>query len=131
MFLTKAGLILEEADDLVAAYFFGSRMNGDYGPQSDADFGVLFRDRIDLTRMIRIQQNLENVLGLPVDLIDLRSAGSFLALDIIRGIRFICRDKTMCDEFELFVLSRAGDLAFLERRRRAFLLHGEIDASGQ
>ena len=131
MILTKAVPVFEEAGDLVAAYLFGSRENGDFRPQSDADFGVLFHGSIDLSYLIRIQQKLEDTLGLRVDLIDLRSAGSFLALDIIRGIRFLCKDETLCDEFELFVLSRAGDLAFIERQRRALLLHGEIDVSGQ
>jgi len=125
MILEKVASVLGQFDRLVAAYLFGSRANGDYGPGSDVDIGVLFEEELGLARVVRIEQAMEEAIGLPVDVLDLRRASSFLALDIVRGIRILCHEETLCDEFELFVLSRAGDLAFFERQRRAVLLGKE------
>jgi hypothetical protein len=46
----------------------------------------------------------------------------FLALDAIRGERIFGRDGRRLDEFDLYVLRRAGDLAYHERERRRMLL---------
>ena len=116
--------VLKRHEYLVGAYLFGSRVKGDAHPGSDLDIGVLSREPIPLTRLIRIQGDVEDAVGLRVDLVDLRSASAFLALDIVRGVRILCRDAVWCDEFELFVLSRAGDLEPFERQRRESLLGG-------
>jgi hypothetical protein len=49
----------------------------------------------------------------------------FLAAEIIRGERLFTKDEHEADEYELYVLRRAGDLAPLERERMALVL-GEI-----
>ncbi len=114
--------IFEEYEDFLAAYLFGSRADSDPSPDSDVDIGVLFNDRVSLEWLVRIQNAIEEALGHRTDVVDLRAASSYLALDIVRGRRFLCTDEFRCDEFELFVLARAGDLAPFERQRRAALL---------
>jgi hypothetical protein len=65
---------------------------------------------------------LERQLDQPVDLVDAGRASAFLALDVIRGERVFCVDEDRCDELELYVMRRAGDLAPFERERRRLLL---------
>jgi hypothetical protein len=66
---------------------------------------------------------LEDLFGAQrVDLVVLPEADPFLAANIIRGERLYCRDETEADEYELYVLRRAGDLAPLERERIALIL---------
>ena len=55
----------------------------------------------------------------------LAEADPFLAANIIRGERLYALDPDEADEYELYVLRRAGDLAELERERMALILHEE------
>jgi predicted nucleotidyltransferase len=107
---------------ILAAYLFGSRGRREETGQSDVDVGVLFRREESLHEVLLLEDALEQRLGLPVDLIDAGKASAFLALDILRGERVFCADLDRCDEFELYVMRRAGDLAPFERERRRLLL---------
>ena len=107
---------------ILAAYLFGSRGRREETEQSDVDVGVLFRQEESLREVLLLEDALEQRLGLPVDLIDAGKASAFLALDILRGERVFCADFDRCDEFELYVMRRAGDLAPFERERRRLLL---------
>ena len=111
-----------DREGILAAYLFGSRATGDDVPTSDVDVAVLFESALQLAEQVRLEAELERAAGLPVELVDLRRAAPFLALDIVRGIRFVENDPVAADEYELYVLRRAGDLAPLERERRAMLL---------
>jgi hypothetical protein len=57
-----------------------------------------------------------------VDLVFLSEANPFVAAEIIRGQRLFAGDSHEADEYELYVLRRAGDLAPLERERMARVL---------
>jgi predicted nucleotidyltransferase len=107
---------------IVALYLFGSRARGDAIEGSDVDVGILFRQAVALRDVVLLEDALQQRLGLPVDLVDAGCANAFLALDVIRGERVYCSDPYQCDEFELYVMRRAGDLAPFERERRRLLL---------
>jgi predicted nucleotidyltransferase len=107
---------------IVALYVFGSRARGEATERSDVDVGILFRQDVALGDLLLLEDALERHLGLPVDLVDAGRASAFLALDVIRGERVYCSDPDRCDEFELYVMRRAGDLAPFERERRRRLL---------
>lgn len=57
-----------------------------------------------------------------MDLIVLPEADPFLAANIIRGERLYCSDAYLADEYELYILRRAGDLIPLERERIALIM---------
>jgi Predicted nucleotidyltransferases len=107
---------------LLAAYLFGSQASGEAFAASDVDVAVLFDAPLALEEQLRLEGELEASVGRHVDLLDLRRANAFLALDVIRGIRFIEPEPVAADEYELYILRRAGDLEPLERERRALLL---------
>jgi len=116
------GAALRGRDGLMAAYLFGSRAGGDAHQGSDFDIAVLFRRPLPLQQQINIENDLAEILGRPVDLVDLRRASPFLALDVLHGRRFLELDPVGADEYELYLLRRAGDLEMLERERRALFL---------
>jgi len=121
---------------LIAVFAFGSR--GDEiqkrlsgidptieNPESDLDLGFLAdrEDDFDVMRTIDFACAVEDLFGVPrADIVDLRKAPPYLALDAIRGHRIFCADEVEAAIFELFVLRRAGDLAHHERDRRRMLL---------
>jgi predicted nucleotidyltransferase len=128
--------------NLVAVYAFGSRapeiaarVRGDSGKEttvvrldSDVDIGVLPGRGCALSAhdKVCLALALEDVLDVPrVDLVLLSDADPFLAANIVRGERLYAQDAYKADEYDLYVLRRAGDLAPLERERMALILGEE------
>jgi uncharacterized protein len=96
--------------------------------RSDLDIGVLPQPTIQLSvhQKVDLAADLEDFFeSQRVDLVVLPEADPFLAANIIRGERLYCRDETEADEYELYILRRAGDLAPLERERIALILGNE------
>lgn len=115
---------------VLAVYFFGSRARGEALEGSDVDLAALFTEPVGVWEVLGLEDRIEKALGAPVDLIDVGRANAFLALDAIRGERIYCTDSTRCDEFDLYVLRRAGDLAPYERERRRTILGFDPERPG-
>ena len=122
--------VLNDEPQVLAAYLFGSSADGTASPSSDVDVGVLCSTNVSLEELIRIEALLDESISQTVDLLDVRRAGPFVALEVIRGDRFYCQDEIAADEFDLYVLRRAGDLEYYERRRRAFYLESAVSEGG-
>lgn len=117
-----------------AFYVFGSRgadmlhfLQDDFSQlppsQSDLDIGALTHSPFSIENKVNLALELENIFTAPnVDLFVLQEVDAFLAANIIRGERVYAEDDYLADEYELFVLRRAGDLAELERQRMAMIL---------
>jgi predicted nucleotidyltransferase len=105
-----------------ALYAFGSRVTDSARPDSDLDVGVLLTAPESLEATLLLEDALERATGLRVDLVDVARAGAFVALEIVQGERIFTRHPVETDEFELYVLRRAGDLLPFERARRTMLL---------
>jgi len=124
--------------EIVALYAFGSRA-GEMSekvcgkdtyprdPHSDVDIGVQLKPNRHLSakERVRLTIELEDALDVThVDLVILRDADPFLALEIVRGELLYCADEDAQAEYELYVLRRAGDLAFYARERWQRILMG-------
>lgn len=91
--------------------------------QSDLDIGVLAHSALSVDEKVNLTLALEDIFDVTrVDLVLLQEADAFLAANIIRGERIYAEDTYLADEYELFVLRRAGDLIELERERMAMIL---------
>jgi len=92
-------------------------------PLSDVDVGVKIARSFSVQEKVHLALALEDLLGAArVDLVSLADADPFLAANIVRGERLYARDSYWADEYDLYVLRRAGDLAPLERERQALIL---------
>ena len=123
---------------VIALYAFGSRageiaakvQGKEISPEnllSDVDIGVESKPGRYLSAKERVQLaiELEDVLDVNrVDLVILSEADPFLALEIVRGELLYCADADAQAEYELYVLRRAGDLAFYARERWKQILTG-------
>lgn len=92
---------------------------------SDMDIGVKVRQAtpFSVQEKVRLSLELEDLLDVNrVDLCLLNDADPFLVAEVIRGERIYCKDEFQADEYELYVLRRAGDLAPLERERLSLVL---------
>ncbi|MDJ0751894.1 MAG: nucleotidyltransferase domain-containing protein [Ardenticatenaceae bacterium] len=92
--------------------------------QSDGDIGVKPAKSMTIQQKVKLTQELEALFDLPrIDLVVLPEADPFLAANIIRGERLYASDLYLADEYDLYILRRAGDLAPLERERQQIILH--------
>lgn len=91
---------------------------------SDADIGVRISEGcpISVRDKVNLTIELEDLFNKGrVDFVVLSEADPFLAANIIRGERLYAKDEYAADEYELYILRRAGDMAYLERERLAFI----------
>jgi hypothetical protein len=117
-------------------YAFGSRSREIYdwleqqlqalspGP-SDVDIGARAMPGVfwSVKEKVQLAIALEDLFEAPrVDLIVLNEADPFVAVEAIRGERLFARDAYEADEYDLFVLRRAGDLTPLEHERMDLIL---------
>lgn len=94
---------------------------------SDADIGVEISGsrRMSVKSKVELMIELEDFFDVNrVDLVDLADADPFVAANVIRGERLYAEDTYRADEYDLYVLRRAGDLAHFERERLR-LIFGE------
>lgn len=122
--------------NLQILYAFGSRGKETYAwlaedgttlspGASDLDIGVKPAEAITVRQKVELAIALEDLFGVNrVDLVVLPEADPFLAANVIRGERLFADDRYLADEYDLYILRRAGDLAFLERERQALVLRG-------
>ena len=92
---------------------------------SDVDVGVWAVPGVNwsITQKVALAIALEDLFGCSrVDLVVLAEVDPFVAAEAVRGYRLYARDEHAANEYELYVLRRAGDLAPLERERMALVL---------
>jgi uncharacterized protein len=125
--------------DLTALYVFGSQAAEaaliiqspfipTLNPEVDLDIGIqpLSARTLSAQDRVEITLALEELFKIRrVDLVVLPEAGPFLALDIIKGELIFCDDPDRQAEDELYLLRRAGDLAYYEQQRRHLILDGD------
>lgn len=114
-----------QAFDLALMYVFGSQAKAVYEwavlgkplaiePGHDVDVGVksLPGHQLTVWQKVAAAQTLESLFDVSrVDLVDMEDVDPFLAANIIRGERLYAADSYVADEYDLYVLRRAGDLA--------------------
>ncbi len=117
-------------------YAFGSRarealdwMHGEReslsSSPSDLDIGVhtINGEQMYVSVTVDLMLELEDLFGVNrVDLVHLPQADAFLAANVIRGEKLFARDEIAADEYALYVLRRAGDLAPFKRQEIAMML---------
>jgi predicted nucleotidyltransferase len=91
--------------DLLAVYLFGSHAQRTAGPESDVDVAVLLSGQLDPVLLWQLSGDLADIVGVAVDLIDLRAATTVMQYQIVtRGRRLWAKD-VQAGLFESFILS--------------------------
>ena len=108
----------------LAIYLFGSRANGTANSDSDLDLAVLVAGYAEPLQLWDISNNLAEIAGCDVDLLDMRAASTVMQYQILQTGRCLWANKLAADLFECFVLSeklyfdqaRAGLLDDIQKR---------------
>jgi uncharacterized protein len=128
---------IAERFELSAIYTFGSRAKEvaewlacdhskfSISPLSDVDIGVRPSSVkvLSINEKVHLAIALEDFLSVSrVDLVVIPEVDPFLAANIVRGERLYCKDIYEADEYDLYILRRAGDLIPLERERISLIM---------
>ena len=123
-----SGLSTAQVDSIVAAlagydcaavYLFGSRVSENHRPDSDIDIAFLTRHSVTPVDCFHLANRLANELGSEVDLVDLSSASTVMAKEVItKGIPIMITDPYAQQTFEMHTLS---DYARLNEERKEIL----------
>lgn len=112
-----------EREGIAAAYLFGSVARGTAGPRSDVDVGILYEEDPPLTLEglgLRLEGDLESLLGKPVQVVVLNRAPVDLAIRVLRdGKLLVDRDRSKRIDFEVKTRFELWDLEpYLKMYRR-------------
>ncbi|MBT9135424.1 MAG: hypothetical protein DDT34_00479 [Firmicutes bacterium] len=112
--LRKIQDYFRDRDDIYVVYLFGSHAKGTARPASDFDLAVLFKEGLDPHRRFQIKlqitNDLEDLLGNKVDVVDLRSADLFFIHQVMRHkVVLHERDKSSRIAFEVDYRKRYFD----------------------
>lgn len=114
--------------ELMAIYAFGSRIEGQAGPDSDLDLAVLVAGYADPHQLWELAGELSDIVGCPVDLLDFRAASTVMQHRILStGERWWAVDSHV-DAYEAGILNekleldsaRAGLLNDIRREGRVY-----------
>ena len=108
----------------LAIYLFGSRANGTANSDSDLDLAVLVAGYAEPLQLWDISNDLAEIAGCDVDLLDMRAASTVMQYQILQTGCCLWANKLEADLFECFVLSeklyfdqaRAGLLDDIQKR---------------
>jgi predicted nucleotidyltransferase len=98
-------LLRQRFADALAFYVFGSQASGEATDDSDVDLAVLVPGYADATALWNTSQELAALLQRPVDLLDLRGAGSVMQHQVLTTGRRLWGDALAAGLFECFALT--------------------------
>jgi predicted nucleotidyltransferase len=89
----------------IGIYAFGSQVHGTANAQSDLDLAVLVAGYANPLTLWEVSGRLADLLGCPVDLLDLRAASTVMQYQVITTGQRLWSAGVDADVFECFVLS--------------------------
>lgn len=104
------GFLRDRFGDLLAVWAFGSRVRGQARPDSDWDLAILVPGRANPVALWNAASDLSELLGAPVDLVDLRAASTVLQYLVVTTGERWWRRNARVDLFEAAVLSEKTSL---------------------
>lgn len=113
---------------VLAIYAFGSRVQGTARADSDLDLAVLVAGYADPLKLWALSNELAEMLGCAVDLLDLRAATTVMQYQVLTRGRRLWASEPAAGLFECFVLGekirldagRAGLLADIAQNGRVY-----------
>lgn len=100
--INRARQVLERSNSVLFAYVFGSWAIGRVSPGSDVDIAIFASKELGWKDLVSMAMDLEDSLGLKVDLVYLNKAPLLLAYEVVsKGILILDRDPERRVDFEV------------------------------
>jgi uncharacterized protein len=128
LLVDKLKVISRSLPEIALIYLFGSQVDGNTGPLSDVDLGVLVQSNVeDIDWIVRLNQVLtETFPGMHFDIVPLHQSPVELAYQIIAHGKCIYEQDTLTRvEFEADILGQHGDYIPVLREHHRDILRGD------
>lgn len=112
--------------EVQAVTLFGSRADGSAREDSDLDIEVLLPGRADPVRLWEAGEAIARILGVDVDVIDLRAASTVMQFQVVTTGRRLFAEGDEADRYEMFVL---GEMTALNEARAPLI--ADIEREGR
>jgi len=127
--IEKARQVLSGAENIDAAYVFGSIVHGRLTPFSDLDIAILFREGFvpNTLGILELRETLTSTLGIDVDIACLNTAGPILVLQVLRkGEKIIEHNTYALAQFVIRAVNAYDDLKRVRRPIERQILLGRL-----
>lgn len=99
-------VLLAKIEDLEGVYLFGSGATSDFTSSSDIDLAFKAKSPVDQLVLWDLKNELSNLLGREVDLIDLEPADTVMRMQVVStGVRIYCQNHTKSEAWDSLVYS--------------------------
>ncbi|MFW6183819.1 MAG: type VII toxin-antitoxin system MntA family adenylyltransferase antitoxin [Chloroflexota bacterium] len=109
--------VLADKEVVVAAWVFGSAQEGQIGPQSDLDLGILFAHQPSLLELAELRDKLQQALQFDdIDVVVLNDASPITRFEAVSGRMIYTRDAEEVATFVSLTAREYEDSMALLRR---------------
>ncbi len=121
--LGRIAAMLDQAGGLDALWVFGSEASGQAIASSDVDLAALFASPPPLGALLAARARIEDIVGRPVDLVDLDRASPVLVMQVLRHGRLVAeRNASHRVRFVASAPGRYEDVRIFRRPAEQLLL---------
>ena len=114
--INKLKEYFENHPEVILVYLFGSSITGKQHPGSDVDIAVLFNQRPDFEKILKMQGDLEKIVIKDVDLVVLNDAPPVLRKQVLsKGREIFCRDNKTKYYFIIKTMNEYDDLKYYRK----------------
>lgn len=98
--ISKIKEYLFNREEITMAYLFGSFDTEDFTSRSDIDIAILSNREISYGECLKINSELEDLIGIPIDLNNIESLPEYIQVQVIMGERqLFSKDDKLEDSF--------------------------------
>lgn len=94
----KIETYLYSNNDIVSAYIFGSFGTDDFTNKSDIDIAILTNKDITYSECLIINSELEDIIGIPIDLNNIRSLPEYIQVQVVMENRQLFSKDYIAEE---------------------------------
>lgn len=96
----KIKTYLYSKDNIICSYLFGSFDTDDFNCDSDIDIAVIFNEDVKYSEILKLNSDLEDIIGRPIDLNNLENLPEYIQVQVImRNYELFSKDDVLQDKY--------------------------------
>ena len=120
---------LDDREDVILAFIFGSAVEGKLTEESDIDIAVLFARKPSSSVLLDIIDNLSTITGREVDIVILNNSSPIIRMQVLKkGTLLKKKNNAIYNEFFVRTMKEYDDLKHIRKEEEENILRGRIYA---
>lgn len=119
----------KDKDDVLLAFIFGSSVKDRLTKKSDIDIAVLFKRMPDFKEVLRIADDLSELVKREIDIVILNNSSPIIRMQVLKnGVLVVNKDKAIYNDFFVRTIKEYDDLKHVRKESEENILRGRIYA---